>query len=390
MSSAPSALMTPRLRVLRRPKLDVAFHVPSVANLVSSAESPSGGGAETQVYLIARELAGRGLRVGLVCHATDQELPLELDGIQIIRRPRPQGDRRLVGALLESAIVVSTILGVDASVYVQRIASFHTGLVALAARLRRRRFVYSSASVIDFELASHGRAWRDRSLFRMGTALASDIVVQTEEQAALCRARFGRVPLLIPSISEPASYSTAQRSAFLWIGRADPCKRPLDFVALAIAVPEAQFRMVLLREGPLAGEVGEQVDQVAAAVSNLTVLGGLPRTEVGALIDQAVAVVSTSEYEGMPNVFLEAWARGVPTLALHHDPDGVIEREGVGFFLHGSGDRLADQARVLWGTGHDQEEIARRCREYVDRSHAPSAVGERWMALLTAQEQARA
>ena len=88
MSSAPSALMTPRLRVLRRPKLDVAFHVPSVANLVSSAESPSGGGAETQVYLIARELAGRGLRVGLVCHATDQELPLELDGIQIIRRPQ--------------------------------------------------------------------------------------------------------------------------------------------------------------------------------------------------------------------------------------------------------------------------------------------------------------
>jgi hypothetical protein len=88
--------------------------------------------------------------------------------------------------------------------------------------------------------------------------------------------------------------------------------------------------------------------------------------------------VNTGLYEGMPNVFLEGWARGVPALAHSHDPDGVILREGLGAFAAGSDERFAKLARELWGSRFDQTEVSARCRAYVAQEHAPEVVVARW------------
>ena len=367
----------------RKPELDVVFYLPSVGSLLFDTGPPTGGGAETQVYLIARELACRGCAVGLICFPTERPLPEELHGIRIFRRPADQGDRRIVGAVLEALIVMKTIFQIDATVYVQRTGGFHTGLVALAARLCRRKFVYSSASPVDFDLAAYGGSRRGRLLFRLGLALAQAIVVQTEEQVAMCRKQMGRDPVLIRSLSEVTAYCATDRSLFLWIGRTHPSKRPLDFVAFASALPSASFRMILLRTGPWANEVATSVGAAAAAVDNLTVSDGLPRAEVGRLIDHAVAVVSTSDYEGMPNVFLEAWTRGVPVLSLNCDPDRVIQREGLGWFAHGSLDTLIDQGHSIWANRAEFASLAERCRSYIEHYHAPVVIGEHWARILS-------
>jgi glycosyltransferase involved in cell wall biosynthesis len=257
-------------------------------------------------------------------------------------------------------------------------------LVALAARLRHRKFIYASAHVVDFDpeanpfIASRKR----HALYRLGIGLADAIVVQTDEQVALCRERFSKEPLLIRSISEPTAPAQRPGDTFVWIGRADPSKRPLDFVSLARELPDARFHMVMAREGLGASGVCRDVDAAAADVPNLKLSGGLTRAEVGKVIDRAVALVSTSESEGMPNVFLEAWTRGVPVLALHHDPDGVIERERIGASAHGSMQRLVDDAREMWRTRADQRAISQRCRDYVEQNHSPAVIGAQWLNVL--------
>ncbi len=132
------------------------------------------------------------------------------------------------------------------------------------------------------------------------------------------------------------------------------------------------------------GDISAEVAAAAADVPNLELLPVRPPAELGELLDGAVAVINTSQFEGMPNVSLEGWARGIPTLALAYDPDGVIERHGLGGYANGSPERLAELAREYWERREESSasERAGRCRRYVERHHAPGAIVDAWLRVL--------
>ena len=66
-----------------------------------------------------------------------------------------------------------------------------------------------------------------------------------------------------------------------------------------------------------------------AKSANLTFHGKVPYLEIGRLFDRARLVANTSEVEGFPNTFLQAWVRGVPVVTLF-DPDHLVTRESLG------------------------------------------------------------
>jgi hypothetical protein len=84
----------------------------------------------------------------------------------------------------------------------------------------------------------------------------------------------------------------------------------------------------------------------------------------------------------MPNVFLEGWSRGVPVLALRHDPDGAISRHHLGGFAAGSMERLVELAAEMWDARDDQAELAGRCRAYVGENRSAAAVADAWERVL--------
>ena len=370
----------------RRNRYDVAFYVPWIGPLLTSADVTVTGGAETQIYLVARALAERGVRVCLLAfELPGVSLPRNVGGVDVrVRRPY-QAQRRL-GRLRETAALASAIFSSGAPVIVTRAAGPHVGLVALAAKISGRRFVYSSANVSDFEFTRLSPSRINDWLFRLGIRLADQLIVQTAEQTQMCERSFGRAPALIKSVAEPAGQRTGEPEAFLWIGRLVWYKRPLAYIELARSVPEASFRMVGV---PLDSaftdvELVREVERAAASVPNLELVPPRPRPELMELVDRAVAMVNTADFEGMPNVFLEGWVRGVPGLALTHDPGGVIEQYGVGWFAHGSSAQLTELARAAWAGRSDQAGIADRCRDYVHAEHSPEAVAARWQDALSA------
>jgi glycosyltransferase involved in cell wall biosynthesis len=369
---------------MARPR-DVVFYMPSAAPLLADIPGPAGG-AENQVLMLARQLARRGYRVAIVAFGDAGKLRRQVEGVDVIEQSRPATRLPVIRTLAFYRKTYLTLRANRARVLVQRAAGIHTALVALIARLLRCRFVYASAGVHDFDL----RAWERKRwivwAFGIGLRLASLIVVQTEEQARLCRERFGRKALVIKSVAEPAREVGRQPNAFLWIGSVVAYKRPLAFVELARAVPEARFWMVAVQpmwsgEYGLAGELV----QAAKTAPNLELLEPMSRAQLGELIERAVAIVSTSRTEGMPNVFLEGWSRGVPALALAHDPDGVLVRERVGEFAGGSAERMVTLARWLWRGRDDRRAQAARCRAYVAREHSPEQIAGRWAKALGLQ-----
>jgi glycosyltransferase involved in cell wall biosynthesis len=377
-------------RTRRRGSYDVAFYAPAITPLLTDLATAPTGGAETQIFLVAKTLARRGLRVCLSAfELPDLEIPRSIEGVDVaLRRPYRAG-QVVFPKLREPANIVRALMAIRADVFVTRIAGPHVGLVGLVAKLLGRRFVYSSANISDFGanplVGVHGATRLHHELFRLGVRIADEVVVQTAHQARVCEERFGREPVLIRSIAEPAQPRAVVPEAFLWIGRFVAYKKPLAFLDLARSLPEAHFWMVGVpsTDNAADAELRDRVQGAAASIRNLTLLAPRPRSQLMDLMARSVAVVNTAEFEGMPNVFLEGWARGVPALALSYDPDGLIEQHKLGGFAHGSPERLVELAGRLWKERSDQHDLADSCRRYVSEQHSANAVGELWQETLT-------
>jgi len=364
-----------------RRRADVAVYAPFAGPLYEPEPGPVAG-AEVQSGQLARALVEQGLRVVHVVQGAN--LVAERDGVDVL--PLPAGYD--AGGLVRRRTVLQALREADARLYVQRSAGFETGWVALYAKATGRRFVFSSSSTGDFvrdrrvaELSGASLdEWPTRVQYLFGLHAAHAVVVQTDEQRFLARSERGVEARVIRSFCEPAPAQAQPRDAFLWLGGLVGSKDPVSYVELARRVPEARFLMVATDRGETWAKLAHDVRARAEATPNLDVLSALDREVVLALYYRAVAVVSTSWFEGFPNTFLESWARGAPVLSLRVDPDSVIEQHQLGAACHGSLDELAAAARRLWGQRESIDPAP--FRDYVARVHDPAVVGRQWASLV--------
>lgn len=378
-----------QLRRLRRNRLararrglrhDVVFYMPGLGPVLSAADSAPAGGAETQVLMLAKALAKQGASIAIIAYARAADLPAEVEGVRIVSLFPFAKRARFVGKFAEALVICRALWLAPSRTVVARCAGTQVGWVALYARLAGRRMVYASAGVADFDAVQFLPRRRERFLFELGVRLANAIVVQTSEQVELCERSFKRIPVMIKSLSALQEPQSDEPEAFLWAGRLAHYKQPLEFVELARAVPEAQFWLVgvPVPPSPRQADVGQAVAEASEGLTNLHVLPPMPQSEIAGLLARAVASVNTCDFEGMPNTLLEAWSRGVPALALSHDPDGVIVEHGLGGFARGSRDELIRLAREQWATRTDRSEVAARCRRYIAENHSPEVIAVQW------------
>lgn len=368
-------------RTPKNPRFDVVFYAPWATSLVAagSAVEAAAGGGETQQFLLAKALAAHGLRVGMIVMGSAAELPESVQGVHILRQ-RPRG--RLRGPAARAALGLGALWAMSrarTSTLIQRNAGATTAAAALAARVSGARFVYSAASSMDFEFDAFEQSGLNVRLYTWGLRHAAEVVAQTQEQASLCRARYGRDPLVIGSIGERPRQRSGRPEAFLWVGRLQPVKRPEPYLDLARALPEAEFWMIAVPYRGEPPEIRARVEAASRELPNLQLLEPRSREGVGELLERTVAVVNTSVREGMPNVFLEGWSRGVPALALSFDPDGLVASERLGSFADGDQRLLEQQARELWNGREDQGAVAERCMTHMRSRHDADAVVDRWV-----------
>ena len=84
-------------------------------------------------------------------------------------------------------------------------------------------------------------------------------------------------------------------------------------------------------------------------------------------------MLSTSDGEGFPNTFLQAWGSGTPVASLKIDPNHVIERLGLGA-IHSNTDDLLREVRSLINAPTERDKIGARARQYVEAEHSEAAV----------------
>jgi glycosyltransferase involved in cell wall biosynthesis len=136
-------------------------------------------------------------------------------------------------------------------------------------------------------------------------------------------------------------------------------------------MPEVNIHMV---GGPLPGEEAlfREVRDAAAARRNLKFHGRLSYHDANHLYARAKVLVNTSDIEGFPNSYLQAWARGVPVVTLI-DPDRVIEREGLGAAVS-SAAQIPAAVRQLLGDAAAWKAASDRCCAFMEREHGEDKV----------------
>jgi len=359
---------------------DVAVYAPS-GSLYYGPKRDYMGGAEVQATKLAHALKAKGLRVAHVVYPVPEPRRVDASSPTLVERSDWQGDGRL-GQLAESRAIWRALQRADADTYIVRGSGGHVIAAGTFCRARGRRFVFSSSSELDFDFARPDRNPRLLQIYKASLRLAARLALQTEAQRELAlRALPNCDPVVIPSFAEPApSANSGQR--FLWADRLVEYKLRDRYVELAEALPEARFRMVACPMSETPPGMAERIEAAAERLPNLELLPPRPRSELLEEMRDAVAVVKTSRVEGMPNGFLEAWARGVPVLSLHVDPDAKIANNDIGVAADGSMERLIEAAANLWRDPALRTAMGERARRFIQDVHSPEAVADRWVALL--------
>jgi glycosyltransferase involved in cell wall biosynthesis len=228
---------------------------------------------------------------------------------------------------------------------------------------------------------------RDRWLYDWGIAHVDRVVVQNTAQLEACRAGYGREPTLIRSCYVPPEGSAGSQpgrgDAVLWVGTVHDYKRPEIFLEIARRLPHRRF--VMIGGSAVPGErqhpgYYEAIRDQAAKLPNVEMTGFLPLEQVEPWFDRGRVLVNTSVYEGMPNTFLQAWARGIPTVATVDVGARVNGRQVYEKF-----EKVEDGAAEIERLCADELYWARasaRCLEYFNREHSSNEVLRRYTRLF--------
>ena len=364
------------------PSRDVAIYAAEAHAFYERKAGPpphfGGGGAEFQTAQMALRLADSGLETAHIVYPV-QDLAETPERLTVVARSAYQGEGGPLAKLREARAIWKSLREADARVNILRAYGLHLVVGAIYSKLHRRPWVMSGSNDLEFmpEKRSGPRVGR---LYRWAIGSADSIVTQTAQQGEIAEREFPDVEDfdVIRSFAEPAEPAAGPFESFLWAGRVVDYKRPLEYVELARAFPDATFRMVLVEMPDSPPEIMAALHAAGEELDNLEVLGAMPREGILELMESTIAVVVTSEYEGMPNVFLEAWARGIPVLTLSFDPDGRIEDDGLGISAGGSRTAMVDGARRLSSDPDVRRQMGERGRDYVAANHYPEVIGRKW------------
>ena len=334
--------------------------------LAPEFKAPTVAGEPVQQTLLARALARSGHEVSMVVSDHGQPEGIVCDGIRVLKAYRPDAGVPVLRFIHPRWTGLwSALMRANADVYYTSCAGMQVGLLAMFCRHFGKRFVFRSASDSDCDksrlLVQHAR---DRWLYDYGLRRADAILVQSAGQAQTLLRSYGLQSRVAGMLVEPPLSAPTHELDVLWVGNLRRVKRPDRVLWLAARLPWAAFHMA---GGALPGEEAlfAGVRDGAAAYANLTFHGPLSYLDAAELYGRARVLLNTSDVEGFPNTYLQAWIRGVPVVTLI-DPDRVIEREGLGVAVRSPGELVGALASLL-GAPQSWQAASERCRRFMAR-----------------------
>jgi len=342
------------------------------------ANNPSGGG-EMQIALLAKALVRAGNEVVLVDYSISENFETP-EGIKVFCiKGYDNGIRFFRAFKRHFKLIYTSLRDQKADVYYCRIRDFRHIITYWAARKVKAKFILGLASDVDLlgvrarlkYLYSSG----EHSLWSFFSGILTEIVypwllrnsdlilVQHEGQKDVLDKKHIKCKILknLIDLNEIPVVINPIRKDFIYVGALRKRKGFLEFFELIEKDRMHSFKII----GEARDKVGLFYYNKLKSFENVTLFGRLTHTETLYQMTNSKALISTSPMEGFPNIFIEAWACGIPVISLSVDPGNIIKKEKLGVMADG------DMEKILHGMAAIEvtEEMNNRLKSYVERNH---------------------
>jgi glycosyltransferase involved in cell wall biosynthesis len=147
-----------------------------------------------------------------------------------------------------------------------------------------------------------------------------------------------------------------------WVANLKPAKRPEACIPLAEAIADLDVDVVMA--GRIAVDAYRWFEDEGRLPSNLHYLGPVEQVDANGILAGARCHVHTCRPEGFSNVFIQAWAAGVPSVSLGFDPEGTIVRERLGAVCDEDPARFSAEVRKMLEDPTRRDAAAARAARY--------------------------
>jgi hypothetical protein len=339
------------------------------------------GGAEYQTALLAEELSRR---PGVALTYLTRRAPRESDArdlpYKVIQVGNAQGIRRRA-VFFDAQAIERALEDLKPDVIYQQAKQSYTAMCARYARRAGVPFFFHVAHDFDLNYRWITSRFSPNTPFDIVECLAGDwgikhashLIVQSERQEKLLQSRFGRSADAIVRNFQPLPESLPPKPAgplqIFWVANLKDFKRPALFVELAESFAGRTDLAFVMAGRPATQRRFRPLMEKLGHVPNLQYLGEVPIARVNELMSLAAVHVNTSSFEGFPNTFLQAWARGAVIASLAVDPDEQsMESRGIGYCA-GSMQRLHQIIDELSRSPETRQAVAQRAFAFVHEKH---------------------
>jgi len=339
----------------------------------ASGDPNAVGGAERQQWLLARALASIGWSVTVgIQNIPELTKGVLIDGVRFVSFTSSNGPSRRLLDLYRFVRVQKP------NWWYWRCAYHLLGPCVVVAKTLGVKTIFAAGfdSDIQPQQALQERlAWWP--LYAWGFSHADRILVQHDGQFFGLPIKLRKKATVVPSLIHVRSTTKShyQRENYVaWVGMLRQPKRPDLLIEIARNAPDIRFTVCGAPNSHRSpARFGENVVQELKRLPNVDFQGQVPPHKAQEIIENSAVLLSTSDEEGFPNTFLQAWASGTPVVSLRIDPNRIIECMGLGEISGNTGNAIA-QIRSLIGSPASREEIAARARQYVDTHHNQASV----------------
>lgn len=258
------------------------------------------------------------------------------------------------------------------------------GALVEIAKLSKVKTIFHAAFDSDVEprnaLMFRSRWW---PLYAWGLSRTDCIFVQHNGQLSGLKRRWQAKACVLPKVCVlpqgvgdlPAVKSHADREKYVaWVAMLRQHKRPDILVEIARRAPHVRFVVCGGRTNyGTPAEFSERVINALRALPNVDYRGQVGPDEATAVIAGAAVFLSTSDGEGFPNTFTQAWSAGTPVVSLRLDPDRLIDRIGMGRVTD-SIDGVIANINDLLDAPQRRDAMAARARRFIADNYSAAAV----------------